>query len=1176
MSIKVKDLFGKEINRNIKGVIKVGQCDQENIKQELEEYVVTGELNKHLDEFFKAYSKSILSDTDKNGVWISGFFGSGKSHFLKILSYLLSNKTIENKSAVDYFYSKELQDSTLNNMELVKSISTDIILFNIDSKSDSNSKFNKDAIVNVLNKVFNEMQGFCSSMPWIADIERQMTKDGVYEEFKNKFQQISNKSWTEAREDFYYEEDTIIEALSKTTKMSKEAARNWYSKCEENYSLSIDKFASRVKEYCDLRGESHHIVFLIDEIGQYIGEDTQFMLNLQTVVEDLGNKCEGRCWVIVTAQEDLNEFTKTKGNDFSKIQGRFNTRLSLSSANVDEVIKKRILRKTPDADSELKNLYDEKKSVIKNILTFTTDFIGMKFYRNSDDFVEVYPFVPYQFNLLQAVFNGVREHGVAGRSLSKGERSLLGAYQQVAVEYMNERIGILVPFSAFYSTVESSLDSSVRSVINSAEDNERLNAFDVKVLKLLFLIKYVKEIKSNIENLATLLVDNIAASKKDIKKRLQESLNKLIVETLVEKNGDEYVFLTIHEQEINKEIKNMQIDSGEITQRIRDIIFDDIYEESKFTYSKRYKFSFNKIIDDMGKGPQSSSIGVKLITANYNLAEDARKSELKQLSDVESNVIVDISKNDSYLEEIENMLRIDAYLRIKKSRKSTAIIEAIEVKKSREREDRLKRVKFLIEEALKESDIYVSGALLNIKHQSGVSRINEGLRVLVDSTYNKLNYINEFIDNSKELHKLVNSYDNQQRGEEDTEANSLAVDEVNNYIKASCERNLQITMKHILAKFSNPPYGWKVMDIKGVVVSLFKRQYIKAFYDNRRLFTDKDILECVMDKSYEDKLILKSKKNINIKYIQVAKELIKDLFGISTISGNEDEIMKQFKELGKEELNIIEHIIMNYDYNVSYPGKKAVQLGKQLFKDMLNVEDTIEFFKYLYDLEEEFLDYVDHIDNVKDFFYKKENNEIDLNTSGEQLMSFNDAIKIISAYEENREFIDNAHIENIIKELQSIIGMREPYSKIPQISILIESYNDTILDMLKKERIPVLEFIKSCSEEVIEILKEYDFSNKFIDEIHRDFKGLTNKTEQSSSFAVILATVDLAEKLKLKWISEIAKEAGIENTTKLLSVRELVKDQRVIKSEEDINLIVEELKKKLIEELKGETIISLV
>ena len=93
MDIKLKSMFYKPIDRDIKGVIKVGQADDENIKQELEEYVVTGELNKHIDRFFEAYKTGIIGNTDKNGVWISGFFGSGKSHFLKILSYLLKNES---------------------------------------------------------------------------------------------------------------------------------------------------------------------------------------------------------------------------------------------------------------------------------------------------------------------------------------------------------------------------------------------------------------------------------------------------------------------------------------------------------------------------------------------------------------------------------------------------------------------------------------------------------------------------------------------------------------------------------------------------------------------------------------------------------------------------------------------------------------------------------------------------------------------------------------------------------------------------------------------------------------------------------------------------------------------------------------------------------------------------
>jgi len=182
----IKDMFAKPIDRDIKGVIKVGQDDSSNVKQELEEYVVTRELQKHFAEFFSNYKQGILGTTDKMGVWISGFFGSGKSHFLKILSYLLKNDEVDGKAPIDYFIDdKKIVDSTvLADMRLATSVSTDVVLFNIDSKGETSGKQSKDAIVSVFLKVFNEMQGFCGSIPFLADLERKLADDGKYDEFK--------------------------------------------------------------------------------------------------------------------------------------------------------------------------------------------------------------------------------------------------------------------------------------------------------------------------------------------------------------------------------------------------------------------------------------------------------------------------------------------------------------------------------------------------------------------------------------------------------------------------------------------------------------------------------------------------------------------------------------------------------------------------------------------------------------------------------------------------------------------------------------------------------------------------------------------------------------------------------------------------------------------------------
>ncbi|WP_368243905.1 BREX system P-loop protein BrxC [Clostridium tertium] len=1216
MDIKLKSMFYKPIDRDIKGVIKVGQDDDENIKQELEEYVVTGELNKHIDRFFEAYKTGIIGNTDKNGVWISGFFGSGKSHFLKILSYLLKNKNIDSKNAINYFDDKELDSFILANMKAAGDVSSDVILFNIDSKSDSKSKLNKDAIVNVFNKVFNEMQGFCGTMPWLADLERQMTKDGVYEAFKEKFKEISGSEWEKCRSNFYFEEDSIVEALAETTKMSIEAARNWYNKAENNYSLSIDDFATKVKEYCDSKGKNHHVVFLVDEIGQYIGDNTQLMLNLQTVVEDLGTKCHGKCWVIVTSQEGLDEFTKVKGNDFSKIQGRFNTRLSLSSANVDEVIKKRILRKTEGATSHLKALYEQKESIIKNLLTFN-ETAEMKLYKNSEDFAEVYPFIPYQFNLLQAAFNGVREHGASGKSLSKGERSLLGAYQQVAIDYKESDSNILVPFSAFYKTIETFLDSSIRSVIMNAEKNDELDEFDVEVLKLLFLVKYVKEIKANINNLATLLVDNIDASHRDLTFKVQESLKKLIKQTLVQKNGEEYVFLTNDEQDVNKEIKNINVDNGEIIQKMGEIIFDDIYKDNKYNYSKKYMFTFNKMVDDRTRGPQNNEIGVKITTANFDLVSGGgtTQSELKQLSIRENNVIVNISKDVNYLDEIENVLKIDAYLRLKSGSKSSTAIEDIKSKKSREREDRVKRATLLIEEALRSAEIYVNGSLLDIKEKGALDRINEGLKALIDSKYNKLNYVKEFKESTKDLFDIMDTRLNQM-SLIDSDPNRLAIDEVRNHIETSTTRNLQVTVKSIISKFSNAPYGWKEIDIQAIIVTLFKKQDIKVVLNNEVISpNNREVVNYITKKDYIDRVVLKTREKVPNKYIEAVKDLNKDLFGFSSVPSDEDGMMSAFKDQCKIELQKIDIMLKNFSLTSRYPGEEVLKEGMKIFKEVVAIKDTLEFFKSVYDLEHDFLDYVDKIDNIKGFFFKKENGNIDIYSKGEQRIIFDNALEKINNYEENKEYIVNDEINNIIEEIKSILRMKEPYSKIPTIPLLIEKYNNEILSLLEKQSIPVLDFIRTCKNEVMETLNSYDFNNNFGTEINEEFNSLISRTEKASNFAVLSSMSDLADKLKLKWIKKIVEEdekqkrikvnvGGGSNTnpnypisqpgdddggdkpiineppvsikTKTLSMRELVKGQKVIKNTSDIEDVIENLRKKLTEELEKDTIINLI
>jgi hypothetical protein len=467
----MKDIFKKDIDRSINGVIKVGQLGEADITQELEEYVITRELSGYFDQFYRRYVDALGNPTDRIGVWISGFFGSGKSHFLKILSYLLDNKEVGGKTALAYFQPKVDDSMLYASMQRAGEVSKDVILFNIDSKADSSSKADKEAIVAVFLKVFNEHLGYFGVTPGIAELERRLEGEGKYEAFQSAYEDEVGRPWVETREKWDFYEDEVITALQRAMGISENNARTVFERADENYPRSPEQFAKTIRTYLQKKPRGHQVLFLVDEVGQYIGDNSNLMLNLQTVAEDLGTHCEGRAWVMVTSQEDIDSITqnRVKGNDFSKIQGRFQTRLSLSSANTDEVIRLRLLEKTPNAEAALKALYATKEQVLKNQIRFSEGTADMPGYGGAEDFVKSYPFVPYQFKLLQQVFTQIRLHGASGKHLSQGERSMLNAFQGAAQRIEGEATSrpftpSTVPSKAFWTPRSSSSSRRLRKI----------------------------------------------------------------------------------------------------------------------------------------------------------------------------------------------------------------------------------------------------------------------------------------------------------------------------------------------------------------------------------------------------------------------------------------------------------------------------------------------------------------------------------------------------------------------------------------------------------------------------------------------------------------------------------------------------------------------------------------
>ena len=1215
--MQIKDMFAKKIDREIQGVIIVGQGEETNVSQELEEYVVTRELQKHFADFFNAYKKSIDGNTPKMGVWISGFFGSGKSHFLKILSYLLDNKLVGDKHAIDYFIDdKKITDNkVLSDMQLAANIPADVVLFNIDSKSESNGKQNKDAIVNVFLKVFNEMQGFCGSMPHIADLERRLVEVGRFDEFKEAFEDEYGDPWEDSRKDFDFIQDSVVDALVSMDYMSEAAARNWCEKAIEPYTISIEDFAKRVKSYIDSKGENHHVVFLVDEIGQYIGDDSKLMLNLQTVTEELGKECLGRAWVIVTSQQDIDSITKVKGNDFSKIQGRFDTRLSLSSANVDAVIKKRILDKTDTAAQTLRLLYEQKATIIKNLIVFN-DSAEKKLYANENDFTESYPFVPYQFNLLASVLTSICTHGASGKHLSEGERSMLALFKESASTLKEKEMGVIVPFHRFYDALENFLDHSHKGVISKAYSNSYINpeqkdsdVFAINVLKTLFMIKYVMEIESNIDNITSLMIENIDDDRIELKGKVEEAIKILMSQMLVQKNGNLYVFLTDEEQEINNEIEKENVEMSEVITKISEMIFEDIFTEKKYRYPEfggRYSFSFNQIVDDRPyKSNQTCDIGLRILTPWYDGGMD--DATLRMMSGQGREVLVVLPNDDEFLTEMRAYLKIERFIRKNTSLK-LAKYESIKETKNVEMRERNANAKLYLTEGLKEATVYVNGDIVRLSAKEVNSKVNEALGRLVQTVFHKLSYIDTAMGEA-DIRKLLHSTNQLQMVPEGgTIANTHALDDVQGYIAMNSRNHMKTSMKSVKDRFMKAPYGFVEDDINWLVACLFKRGDIafnvNGISVNLNNKSEDDIISYITKKSFVEKLLMEERVRVSEKDKKAVRDVMKEVFNTTVLTEDEDSIMKDFQRSSSNMINEMDKLEVYYK-QYDYPGKNVIDTGKRLLKSVIQISGALEFFSYVSKYRETFFDMAEDYEPVKTFF------------NGEQQNIFKRSLDMLAIYDDSKTYIVDRELEEVIEKMRSILKQDKPYKNIPQLPELRERFMERYSNILEEQSEPVKDSIKQDRSRVLEVLNTKSYKDEKLARYTNAFDELLDGAEQCNNISTLRSFADKADALKLRLLNEMteednriaqevvkrlkleqekrneeAKQRGEEvkaeafiedvkqefkvRTTKNISIKTVAKTASWrLESSEDIEKYLAILRENLLKEIKEDTIINI-
>lgn len=875
MTIAMREIFEKPVDRAIDGVIKAD--DEASLRIELDEYVITGEIGQRLEQFLDAYNNYKTA----NGAWISGFFGSGKSHLLKMLALLLENREVDGIKAFDIFAEK-LQDEPMLAGALRKAVSipSKSILFNIDQKADVISKNDVDALLSVFQKVFDEMCGYYGKQPHIAQFERQLDERGQFEAFKAAFLELSGKPWeTRGREEALLEGRNIAAAFARATGADPVDAKDILSQYRKDTRVSIEDFANTVKAWIDRQVPNFRLNFFVDEVGQYIADNVKLMTNLQTIAESLNTKCKGQAWIIVTAQQAITEvvgdMTARQENDFSKIQARFANRMPLNSADVAEVIQRRLLAKTDAAQIMLGNLHDKEENNLKTLFDFADGSIRLKNYRDREHFVASYPFPPYQYTLFQMAITSLSQHNAfEGKHSSVGERSMLGVFQEVAKTLADRPVGGLATFDLMFEGIRTALKSSVQQSVQIAERNLD-DPFAVRVLKALFLVKYVKEFKPTVRNISILLLSEFEADQVGQRRKIEDALARLERETYIQRNGEVYEFLTNEEKDVEAEIKALDVDPTEISKELETLAFDTILRHRKIKHlTTGYEYSFSRKLDDHLLG-REYELSINIISP-FN--DDAAAPDAVRMRNMGREELAIVLQPDvRFIRDLTLFRQTDKFIRQSRSGSPQPGRDRIILEKGEQNGRRAKDLELRLRKLMAAARLFVRGDELDIGGDDPQERVVKAFQALVDKVYVNLPMLRGVNYAEADIAKAA-SPTSTLFGEAGTGLTEAEQD-VLNHIQSQARNGVKVSAKYLTERFGAKPYGWPTVATLCLTASLSGKGKCEARSDGTPL-EGAELARALNNSHMLGNILLTPQLEFTSSQIRAAKDLYKELFGL--------------------------------------------------------------------------------------------------------------------------------------------------------------------------------------------------------------------------------------------------------------------------------------------------------
>ena len=1043
--MKQEEIYRQRIDRPVNPAVSATKLDPDTERVEIDEYVFTDEIMNGLFRILDAIKNN--EPYDHVGIWIDGYYGSGKSHFLKYLDYCITPDTQER--ALQHFLDAvkavdPLDDSHILNFDYdellsiaswLKKATVDTCIFNLETSYDQ-SQDKKLAFLQVFWNEFNGKRGFNKfNLSLAQNLEKPLQEKGVFEEFKKRIAEIGG-DWNNSNDAADIVDNELGMVLDIACELAptldKESIRKRI--INRDTTISIDRFGMELNSYLKDKGDNYRLIFLADEVSQFINNERDRYLNLQEIITKLSEACHNRVWVACTAQQDISQLESSMNiveerDKEGKIKGRFEVKVSLKGTQPEVITQKRILDKAEAAKPVLEKLYEEKSPSFPLQFKLPNSYNA---YDSEKDFVDYYPFVPYQFKLIMQVFNSFLQLGYVATEVKGNERSIIKVIHATAKANRNEEVGKFISFDELYNNMfEEGLQAQGQRAFNNARDMAKKYAADPKfalrVANVLFMVCNISAtdkllFPASIDNITTLLINDVDTPRLNIKDKVEKVVQYLCDNNIIRreegKKGapDTFEFYSEEEMNVATLISNESVDNNTQAEVLRDVIFHYFSNlRNKETYKTR-TFSVGVLI----KGRSFLSNNAD-ITIEFHVDNDAENAATLAMTNPAASRMIfflgpQFAENKRLTKALYWYCQVNRYMMEPVTSKENGDI----------REEFNKRAKdqmtTLIEPEIHkilDSCAVISGMSVmdipELDNKHSVDRYHEAVQHHLANIYTKAGLVdNGVVPQSTDLLKKAILRPVQSGDYDGVNASlSPAEKEVDIYLNKQFG---DANVSDVVAKFAKAPYGWNGICTLYVVNELVRRHRRDYSYANNPHVDIQTVASRIVTES--NKFTLREAEVISQDVVNRFIDAWKNIFGMMQALSTTDSSQLFRQAHDPNDLKSLPSLIKSYsgliNANAAYPFVKPLRDAVELFEEWNNMRDPVKFFTAVTEKQNEARQLNDTCKEVIAFIH-------------DQLDRYKDLLRFIRTNEDNFQFVPDEQQDYVV-ELKSLETKEWPIS----------------------------------------------------------------------------------------------------------------------------------------------------